>query len=115
MHIGVLSDTHSLLRPEVLTTLRAMPGRLDHILHAGDVGDPAILDALAEIAPVTAVRGNVDRGGRSGQLPATETITLGGHTLYMLHVLQELDLDPAAAGFSAVIFGHSHQPLVDWR
>jgi putative phosphoesterase len=115
MLVGVLSDTHSLLRPEVLAAFRAAPGGIDHILHAGDVGDPAILDALAAIAPVTAVRGNVDHGGRGGDLPATETITLGGHTLYMLHNLEELDLDPAAAGFSAAIFGHSHQPLIDWR
>ena len=115
MRIGVLSDTHSLLRPSVLTAFQAIPGGVDHILHAGDVGDPKILDELAAIAPVTAVRGNVDYGGRCGQLPVTETIIADGHTLYMLHVLELLDLDPGVAGFSAVIFGHSHQPLIDWR
>jgi uncharacterized protein len=109
--IGVISDTHGLLRPEALAALRGV----DHILHAGDVGDPSILDALRGIAPVTAIRGNVDAHGRCSHLPETEVITLEGHTFYMLHDRHALDLDPVAAGFSAVISGHSHQPLIEWH
>jgi putative phosphoesterase len=109
--IGVISDTHGLLRPEAIEALRGV----DHILHAGDVGDPAILDTLRAIAPVTAIRGNIDEHGPCSHLPPTEVITLEGHTFYMLHDRQALDLDPAAAGFSAVISGHSHQPVIEWR
>jgi putative phosphoesterase len=109
--IGVISDTHHLLRPEAVEVLRGV----DHILHAGDVGDPAILDALRRIAPVTAIRGNIDERGPCSHLPNTEVITLEGHTFYMLHDRHALDLDPVAAGFSAVISGHSHQPLIEWR
>jgi uncharacterized protein len=109
--IGVISDTHGLLRPEALEALRGV----DHILHAGDVGDPAILEKLRGIAPVTAIRGNIDAHGPCAHLPATEVVTLEGHTFYMLHDRQALDLDPSAAGFSAVISGHSHRPLVEWR
>jgi putative phosphoesterase len=109
--IGVISDTHGLLRPEAMEALRGV----EHILHAGDVGDPTILDSLRELAPVTAISGNVDVGGPCSRLPATEVITLHGHTFYMLHDRHALDLDPAAAGFSAVISGHSHRPLIEWR
>jgi uncharacterized protein len=109
--IGVISDTHGLLRPAAIETLRGV----DHILHAGDVGDASILDALRSVAPVTAIRGNIDVGGPCTHLPATEVVTLHGHTFYMLHDRQALDLDPAAAGFSAVISGHSHKPLLEWR
>jgi uncharacterized protein len=109
--IGVISDTHGLLRPEALEALRGV----DHILHAGDVGDPAILEKLRGIAPVTAIRGNIDAHGPCAHLPATEVVTLEGHTFYILHDRQALDLDPSAAGFSAVISGHSHRPLVEWR
>ncbi|HTJ28995.1 MAG TPA: metallophosphoesterase family protein [Acidobacteriaceae bacterium] len=108
MRIGVVSDTHGLLRPEVEPLLRGS----DHILHCGDVGDAAILDTLSAIAPVTAIRGNIDTHGRCAELPATEVATLGGLDFYMLHSLQELDLDPAAAGFAAVLSGHSHQPVI---
>jgi uncharacterized protein len=111
MKIGVISDTHGLLRPAAIEALRGV----EHILHAGDVGDPAILDALRTLAPVTAISGNIDVGGACGYLPATEVITLVGHTFYMLHDRQALDLDPVAAGFSAVISGHSHKPLIEWR
>ncbi len=111
MTIGVISDTHGLLRPAAIEALRGV----EHILHAGDVGDPAILDVLGKLAPVTAIRGNIDVGGACGYLPATEVITLDGHTFYMLHDRQALDLDAAAAGFSAVITGHSHKPLIEWR
>ena len=109
--IGVISDTHGLLRPAAMEALRGV----EHILHAGDVGDASILDALRNVAPVTAIRGNIDVGGPCSHLPATEVVTLQGHTLYMLHDRQALDLDPAAAGFSAVISGHSHKPLLEWR
>ncbi len=111
MLIGVISDTHGLLRPEALAALRGA----DHILHAGDVGDPAILDDLRAIAPLTAIRGNIDSSGTCARLPATEFVDFGGYSLYMLHNLAELDLDPAAAGISLVISGHSHQPRIDRR
>ena len=81
----------------------------------GDVGDASILDSLRNVAPVTAISGNIDVGGPCSHLPATEVMTLHGHTFYMLHDRQALDLDPAAAGFSAVISGHSHKPLIEWR
>ncbi len=106
MQIGVISDTHGLLRPEAV---RALEGS-ERIVHAGDVGDPEILKELERIAPVSAVRGNVDRGALAQSLPATEVVTVGGVDLYVLHILEDLDLDPAAAGFAAVIYGHTHKP-----
>ena len=106
MRLGIISDTHGLLRPEALAALAGV----DRILHAGDVGDRKILDALAAIAPLTAIRGNVDTRGRCAQLPATEFVTVDGHNLYMLHNVHALDLNPAAAGITAVISGHSHHP-----
>jgi putative phosphoesterase len=109
--IGVISDTHGLLRPEASEALRGD----DHILHAGDVGDPLILDSLRELAPVTAISGNIDAYGPCSHLPATEVVTLHGRTFYMLHDRNALDLDPVAAGFAAVISGHSHRPLIEWR
>jgi putative phosphoesterase len=111
MRIGVISDTHGLLRPAALKALQGA----QYILHAGDVGDPAILDALRAIAPVTAIRGNIDEGGPNQHLPAAELVELGGHNIYMLHDVKKLDLNPDAAGISAVVFGHSHQPLIEWR
>jgi uncharacterized protein len=104
--IGVISDTHGLLRPEALAALRGS----DYIIHAGDVGDPAILRELAEIAPVTAIRGNVDHGAWSRKLPTTDVLEVQGISIYVLHNLAELDLRPEAAGFAAVIYGHSHVP-----
>ncbi|TCK74093.1 hypothetical protein C7378_1713 [Acidipila rosea] len=106
LRVGVISDTHGLLRPEALAALAGVA----HILHAGDVGDPAILDTLRTLAPVTAIRGNIDRSGPCAALPATELVTLNGVSLYMLHDVNDLDLDPAAAGARVVISGHSHQP-----
>jgi putative phosphoesterase len=106
--IGILSDTHGLLRPEVLATLRA--SNVDHILHAGDVGNHDILTSLRQIAPVTAIRGNIDTSGPCAQLPATEAVELAGHLFYLVHSIHDLDLDPAAAGISAVVSGHSHRP-----
>ena len=111
MRVGVISDTHGLLRPEAVAALNSV----DHILHAGDVGDPAILDALAAIARLTAIRGNIDRTGVCAGLPKTEIVELGGSTVYMLHSLDDLDLDPVAAGIGIVVSGHSHQPLIERR
>ena len=106
MRIGVISDTHGLLRPEAIEAL----GGSERIIHAGDVGDPVILDKLAEIAPVTAVRGNVDTGIWSRRLPLTNVLEVDGVSIYVLHVLDELDSKPEAVGFAAVIYGHSHKP-----
>ena len=111
MKIGVISDTHGLLRPEAVEAMRGV----DHILHAGDVGDAKILDQLRHLAPLTAIRGNVDHGGPCARLPEVELIELSGHSTYMLHDLQALDLDPIAAGIQVVISGHSHKPLIEWR
>jgi putative phosphoesterase len=87
----------------------------DHILHAGDVGDLAILEQLRHLAPLTAIRGNIDGSGPCSQLPATERIELAGHSIYMLHNLRELDIAPAKAGIAAVVSGHSHKPAMDWH
>jgi hypothetical protein len=106
MLIGVISDTHGLLRPEALSALHGS----DRIIHAGDIGDPAILDRLSEIAPVTAVRGNVDHGAWTNDIPETEMLEVDGISIYVLHILEKLDLQPKAAGISAVIYGHSHVP-----
>ena len=104
--IGVISDTHGLLRPEAVAALQGS----DHIVHAGDVGRPDILQELTAIAPVTTVRGNVDQGSWARKLPLTEVLEAGGVSLYVLHILEQLDLNPEAAGFAAVISGHSHVP-----
>jgi len=109
--VGVISDTHGLLRDEAIRAL-AGSGR---IVHAGDIGNPGILEALSKIAPVTAVRGNVDRERWAGFLPLAETIEVETATVYVLHDLADLDLDPRAAGIQAVISGHSHQPLSEIR
>ncbi len=106
MLIGVISDTHGLLRPQAVDALRGSA----RIIHAGDVGDPAILSKLSEIAPVVAVRGNVDRGGWAKTLPLTNLLEVEGVTIYILHNLENLDLKPEAARFAAVIYGHSHIP-----
>jgi len=102
----VISDTHGLLRPEALAALEGS----DYIIHAGDIGDPQILDKLATLAPVTAVRGNVDRGEWAQKIPATNILEIGEISIYVLHNLQELDLKPEVAKFAAVIYGHSHVP-----
>ena len=109
--IGVISDTHGLLRPEALSALHGS----DYIIHAGDVGDPQILDQLAAIAPVTAVRGNVDHGQWVEKIPATNILAVGELSIYVLHSLSELDLKPEAAGFAAVVYGHSHEPTQELR
>ena len=106
MKIGVVSDTHGLLRPEVAPALAGV----ERILHLGDVGKASILKDLEKIARVTAVRGNVDRDGACGKLPETEVLLLEGRYIYMLHDLKTLHLDPAAGKFAAVLFGHTHVP-----
>lgn len=106
MIIGVISDTHGLLRPEALSALRGS----EHIIHAGDLGDPEIIPALEKIAPITAIRGNVDRAPWTNRFPETEVVELAGLTFYIIHDLNALDLNPRAAGFAAVISGHSHHP-----
>lgn len=105
MKIGVVSDTHGLLRPEVLPKLKGV----DTIYHLGDVGNAGILDTLGEIAPVVAVRGNIDRSGRCSHLPETEVQLVENAYLYLLHDIGTLHLDPVAAKFAAVLFGHSHK------
>lgn len=109
--IGVISDTHGLVRPEVIEALRGV----ELIIHAGDIGRPEVLTALQAVAPVVAVRGNVDRGEWARKLPVTEVVAIGKIFLYVLHDVHQLDLDPAAAGFRAVISGHSHQPSANER
>ena len=111
MIIGVISDTHGLLRPEALAALKGS----DYIIHAGDIGDPQILDKLARIAPLTAVRGNVDHGEWAQKIPATNILEIGEISIYVLHNLQELDLKPEVAKFAAVIYGHSHVPKSEMK
>jgi putative phosphoesterase len=111
MRIGVISDTHGLLRPEAAAALQGV----EHILHMGDVGDPTILERLRQIAPVTAVRGNVDTHDACALLPDTEVVEFGGVSMYLLHNLADLDLNPKAAGFAAVLYGHTHQPKIETR
>jgi putative phosphoesterase len=111
MLIGVISDTHGLLRPEALESLRGS----EYIIHAGDVGDPEILRRLAEIAPVTAVRGNVDQEPWAGSLHEVEVLEVGGVSTYVLHDLKQLDLRPESAGFAAVVSGHTHVPHIESR
>lgn len=103
---GLISDTHGLVRPEACEALRGA----EHILHAGDIGSPEVLERLREIAPVTAVRGNVDRAPWAEGLPEFEVVSWDSRLIYLLHDLQQLDLDPSAAELAAVISGHSHQP-----
>ena len=107
----MISDTHGLLRPEALDALRGC----DVIVHAGDIGDAAILHRLRDIAPTHAVRGNNDRDAWAQSIPLTQIVELGGPRLYMLHDLSELDVDPAAEGFAAVVSGHSHKPHAERR
>ncbi|RZU39736.1 metallophosphoesterase family protein [Edaphobacter modestus] len=109
MLIGVISDTHGLLRPEALVAL----AECEQILHAGDVGNPEILGALKEIASVTAIRGNVDVRGACAELPATEAVELGGRLFYMIHSVRDLDIDPVAAEVDVVVSGHSHKPGIE--
>lgn len=111
MIVGVISDTHGLLRPEAIAALRGS----EAIIHAGDVGREEILRVLKQIAALTVVRGNIDTSPWARKLPATDVLEIAGASIYVLHNIDELDLDPSAAGFSAVIFGHSHRPLIENR
>jgi hypothetical protein len=111
MTIGVISDTHGLLRPEAREALRGC----ELILHAGDLGSAEVLRDLNRIARVVLVRGNVDVESWAKRLPAVEVAEWAGKTFYILHRIADLDLKPETAGFSAVIFGHSHQPSIEWR
>lgn len=106
MIIGVISDTHGVLRVEALAALRGS----EHIIHAGDIGSPRIITRLEHIAPVTAVRGNKDFASWARHLPQTEVVTLAGLRFYIIHDVKTLGLEPKAAGFAAVISGHSHMP-----
>jgi uncharacterized protein len=102
--VGIISDTHGLLRPEALRVLAPA----DHIIHGGDIGDPEIIPALRRIAPVTAIKGNVDTGAWSTRFAETEFVTLGGRRFYVLHDLKTLSIDPVANGIDVIISGHSH-------
>jgi len=109
--IGVISDTHGLVRPEVLEILKGV----DLIIHAGDIGGVEVLNALEAIAPVKAVRGNNDSDSWADHVPQDQVIEYGIHLFYLLHELEHLDFDPASAEFSAVIYGHSHRPLAETK
>jgi putative phosphoesterase len=106
MIVGVISDTHGLLRPQALELLRGS----GHIIHAGDIGAPEIVPALEQVAPVTAIRGNIDKQDWARRFPETEVVEFAGLHIYIIHDAQALDLNPKAAGFGAVISGHSHRP-----
>ena len=109
--VGVISDTHGLLRPQAVAALRGS----DMIIHAGDVGNPDVIKALEDVAPTFVVRGNIDTGTWAADLPMTERVEVGEQVIYVLHEISQLDFDPAEVGFAAVVFGHSHQPLIETR
>jgi hypothetical protein len=111
MRIGLISDTHGLVRPEALDALAGV----DRIIHAGDVGGAAVIETLSDIAPVDVVRGNNDKDPWGVKLPAWLALEFEGVSIHVLHDVKELDLDPAAAGFRVVIAGHSHKPVVTER
>jgi putative phosphoesterase len=108
--VGVISDTHGLLRPEAVAALRGS----QLIIHAGDVGRPEVLEELRTLAPTYAVRGNIDTQAWAAKLPMTEAVKIGRLHVWVLHIIADLDIDPAA-GFAAVIYGHSHKPSIEWR
>jgi putative phosphoesterase len=109
LKIGLISDTHNLVRPQAIGALAGV----DRIVHAGDICSPEVLDELRKIAPIVAVRGNNDIGPWADSIPITERIEIGGVSIYVVHDLGELDFDPKAAGFGVVVSGHSHQPVID--
>jgi uncharacterized protein len=111
LRIGLISDTHGLLRPEAIAFLRGS----DYIVHAGDIGDAAVLSELSAIAPVTAVRGNNDTGAWAEAIAETDVLKVGSVSIYVLHDLAQLDLDPLAAGYQVVVSGHSHKPRLERR
>jgi uncharacterized protein len=109
MRIGIISDTHGLLRPEATERLAGV----HYIIHAGDIGRPEVISELRKIAPITAIRGNIDRGEWAAEYPHTALVKLGGRSIYVLHNLKELGLDPTAAGIDVVVSGHSHRPKIE--
>lgn len=109
--VGLISDTHGLLRPEAKASLQGC----DHIVHAGDIAEQSVLDALGTLAPLTAVRGNNDKGSWAQALPVTARVEIGGISIYAIHDLAELDIDLAAAGIRVVVSGHSHKPSIAER
>jgi putative phosphoesterase len=111
MQVGVISDTHGLLRPEAVAALQGV----DLILHAGDIGKPEVLAGLGAIAPVVAIRGNNDTGEWATTIPDRETVTIGDISVHMLHIIKELNLDPQGTGIQVVVSGHSHKPLIEER
>jgi len=111
MRIGLISDTHGLLRPEAVAALQGCA----QIIHAGDIGKPQVLDGLRAIAPLEAIRGNIDTADWAQVLPERLDLRIGGLTLHVLHDLKQLDIDPLAAGVDVVIAGHSHKPKVERR
>jgi putative phosphoesterase len=111
MRIGLISDTHGLLRPEAVAALQGA----DHIVHGGDICGAEILEALSRIAPVTAVRGNNDVGPWAARIPENELVELGGIRLYVLHDLSQMKIDPVRENVQVVVTGHSHKPIVNER
>lgn len=109
--VGVISDTHGLLRPEAISALQGA----DVIIHAGDVGNPEVIEELRGVAPTFVVRGNIDKGHWADALPMTEVVEVGERLFYVLHDISQLDVDPAAANLAAVVFGHSHVPSIETR
>jgi uncharacterized protein len=109
--VGVISDTHGLLRPEAIRALRGT----NMIIHAGDVGNPEVIEELRGVAPTFVVRGNIDKEHWAATLPMTAVVEVGERLFYVLHEISQLDFDPAAAGFAAVVFGHSHVPSMETR
>ena len=107
--VGIISDTHGLLRPEALRFL----AHVDHIIHGGDIGDPGIIPTLRRIAPVTAIRGNVDTGEWATEFAETEFVRLAGRLFYVLHDLNTLQIDPVAEGIDVIVSGHSHMPKIN--
>jgi putative phosphoesterase len=111
LRIGLISDTHGLLRPQAVAALQGV----DHIIHAGDIGTPRILEQLGQIAPVMAVRGNNDQAPWASEIPVSQTVKMNGVAIHVLHDVHELAFDPAASGVQVVIAGHSHKPAIDIR
>src|SRR5262245_37323874 len=111
LQVGIISDTHGLLRPEAVAALHGC----GLIIHAGDVGNATVLDGLRSIAPTYAIRGNIDTEAWAARLPPTDIVAIGELSFYVLHNIADLDLDPPTAGFAAVVYGHSHQPAIATR
>lgn len=109
--VGIISDTHGLLRQEAIEALQGS----DYILHGGDIGKQSVIDQLAEIAPVTAIRGNVDKGELATRYPHDTVLTINETSIYTIHILDELKIDPVAAGYKVVVYGHSHKPSIETR